>query len=95
MCCSLFDALKSPLAPLFQRGVMLWDREELELVGRNSPFFSKGDKGGFSEHLDGNRSWSLVEPMNSIATQSLEGEETCTSGQSKLTDSLDDLDATI
>jgi hypothetical protein len=27
----------------------------------NSPFFSKGDKGGFSEHLDGNRSWSLVE----------------------------------
>jgi hypothetical protein len=40
---------------------MLWDREELELVLRNSPFFSKGDKGGFSEHLDGNRSWSLVE----------------------------------
>ena len=32
---------------------MLWDREELELVVRNSPFFSKGDKGGFSEHLDG------------------------------------------
>ena len=61
MCCSLFDACKSPLAPLFQRGVMLWDREELELVVRNSPFFSKGEKGGFSEHLDGNRSWSLVE----------------------------------
>jgi hypothetical protein len=54
---------------------MLWDREELELVVRNSPFFSKGDKGGFSEHLDGNCSWSLVEPMNSIATQSLKGED--------------------
>jgi hypothetical protein len=46
---------------LFQRGVLLWDREELELAVRNSPFFQKGDKGGFSEHLDGNRSWSLVE----------------------------------
>jgi hypothetical protein len=43
MCRSLFDPRKSPLAPLFQRGVMLWDREELELVVRNSPFFSKGD----------------------------------------------------
>ena len=61
MCCSVFDVCKSPLAPLFQRGVILWDREELELVVSNSPFFSKGDKGGFSEHLDGNRSWSLVE----------------------------------
>ena len=51
MCCSLFDACKSPLAPLFQRGVMLWDREELELVGRNSPFFSKGIKGDFQNTL--------------------------------------------
>jgi hypothetical protein len=47
MCCSLFDARKSPLAPLFQRGVMLWDREELELVVRNSPFFQRGTKGDF------------------------------------------------
>jgi len=67
--CWPFDKRKSPLAPpfdsaqgmLFQRGVLLWDREELELAVRNSPFFQKGDKGGFSEHLDGNPSWSLVE----------------------------------
>jgi hypothetical protein len=72
MRCSLIDPRKSPLAPLFQRGVRLWDREELELVVRNSPFFSKGDKGGFFTHPDGR---SLVEPMNSITTQSLEGEE--------------------
>ncbi len=61
MCCWPFEARKSPLSPLFQRGVLLWDREELELAARNSPFFQRGDKGGFSEHLDGNRSWSLVE----------------------------------
>ena len=30
---------------------MLWDREELELVGRNSPFFSKGIKGDFQNTL--------------------------------------------
>jgi hypothetical protein len=60
MCGLLFDARKSPLTPLFQRGVLLWDREELELVVR-FPLFSKGDKGGFSEHLNGNRSWSPVE----------------------------------
>jgi hypothetical protein len=58
MCCSLFDARKSPLTPLFQRGVLLWDRGELELVARKSPLFFKG---GFSERLDGNHSWSPVE----------------------------------
>jgi hypothetical protein len=42
MHCSAFDQGKSPLAPLFQRGVLLWNREELELGVRNSPF-SKGE----------------------------------------------------
>jgi hypothetical protein len=47
MCCWPFEARKSPLSPLFQRGVLLWDREELELAARNSPFFKGGIKGDF------------------------------------------------
>ena len=53
--CWPFDKRKSPLAPpfdsaqgmLFQRGVLLWDREELELAVRKSPFFKRGIKGDF------------------------------------------------
>jgi hypothetical protein len=76
-----FRARKSPLAPpfdsaqgmLFQREVVLWDREELGTKCKKFSLFQRGIKGGFSEHLDGNRSWLLVEPMNSIATQSAMG----------------------
>ena len=35
MRCSPFDARKSPLAPLFQRGVLLWDREELRVTNQS------------------------------------------------------------
>ena len=44
----LDDPRKSPLAPLFQREVLLWDREELQLTVRNSPFFQRGIKGDFA-----------------------------------------------
>jgi hypothetical protein len=42
-------------------------------------FTASGDEGGFEGARvnldDGNRSWLLVEPMNSITTQSLKGSE--------------------
>ena len=60
---------KSPLAPLLHRGE--------SRMSKKLPLFSKGDKGGFSRAranvADRNR-WSFVEPINSIATRSLEGE---------------------
>jgi len=63
---------------LFQRGVVQ-DREELGSAYKKWPPLKKGDEGGFEGARvnlnDGNRSWLLVEPMNSIATQSLEGED--------------------
>jgi hypothetical protein len=55
------------------------DREELGAAHKKWPPLKKGDEGGFEGARvnlnDGNRSWLLVEPMNSIATQSLEGED--------------------
>jgi hypothetical protein len=63
---------------LFQRGVVQ-DREELGAAYKKWSPLKKGDEGGFEGARvnlnDGNRSWLLVEPMNSIATQSLEGED--------------------
>ena len=50
MCCWPFDKRKSPLAPpfdsaqgmLFQRGVLLWDPEELDWLQEIPPFFKEG-----------------------------------------------------
>ena len=64
---------------------MLWDREELELGWKRFPLFFKGDKGGFSEHLDGNCSWSFVGTNEfDCDTVSRRAQKFCPSGQSKL-----------
>jgi hypothetical protein len=48
MHCSPFDLRKSPLAPLFQRGGLLWNPNELGAAyKRVSPFFQRGIKGDF------------------------------------------------
>jgi hypothetical protein len=51
MGCSAIDPRKSPLAPLFQRGVLLWDCEELKTRCKKFPLFQRGIKGDFSSIL--------------------------------------------
>jgi hypothetical protein len=51
MRCSPFDSGKSPLASLFQRGVLLWDHEELRIRLRKIPLFKRGIKGDFQSTL--------------------------------------------
>jgi len=47
MRCSPFDPRKSPLAPLFQRGGLLYNREELGAAIKKFPPFQRGIKGDF------------------------------------------------
>ena len=51
MRCSPFDHANLPWPLFFQRGVLLWDREELRTRLRKVPVFLKGIKGDFQSTL--------------------------------------------
>ena len=58
---SRFSSRKSPLAPLFQRGVVRRDSEELVTACKKFPLFERGIKGDFvgKKNSGGNFGFSL------------------------------------